>query len=313
MNLKIIQKRNIFFIFSSILAVASVLVLFFWGLHFSIDFTGGSLLEVTVAKEYMISAQELASKIQSSLPDIGEVRVQPVGETGYIIRMKDLSEQEHQEVLSSLTKIFNEKSKPIENKTVTVEERRFESVGPLIGEELKNKAIWAIGLAVVLMVVYIAWAFRKVSKPVASWKYGLGAIIALIHDILIVTGIFAILSHFFIGYEIDLLFVTALMTILGYSVNDTIVVYDRIRENLIYNPQPTFEATINKSLNETMTRSLNTGLATMFVLVVLYFFGGVTIKNFSLTLLIGIVFGTYSSIFVASALLMVWYRLGLKR
>ncbi|MFH1610283.1 MAG: protein translocase subunit SecF, partial [Patescibacteria group bacterium] len=200
-----------------------------------------------------------------------------------------------------------------ERETIQVVEKRFESIGPVIGEELKNKAIWAIGLALIIIIAFIAFAFRQVSKPVASWKYGIGAIIALAHDIIIVVGAFSVLNHFFLGFEVDILFVTALLTILGYSVNDTIVVYDRTRENLIYNPQSTFEETINKSVNDTITRSVNTSLTTLLVLLSLYFLGGTTIQNFVLALICGTLIGAYSSIFIASPLLVVWQKMSRKK
>jgi len=345
--LKIIQNRKIFFFISGILVAGSILSLIFWGLNLGIDFTGGSLLEVEVKGKMHFSTEDVSAKIKKNLPEIGEVRVQPT-ESGFIIRMRDLSEEEHQKVVKEIKKLGNKEikeekpetrnqnleenrddknlatqqfnnsttSKEAENfekddsqqEILSIQEKRFESIGPIIGQELKTKAIWAIGIALVVIILYIAWAFRKVSKPVASWKYGMGAIVALIHDILIVTGVFSVLGHF-LGYEVGILFVTALLTILGYSVNDTIVVYDRTRENLIYNPQDTFENTVNKSVNETIARSINTGLTTLFVLLALYFLGGETIKSFVLTLMIGTVVGTYSSIFIASPLLVVWQKL----
>jgi len=297
MNLKIIQNRKIFFIISGTLVLGSILSLAVWGLKLGIDFTGGSLLEIGVPNQNKITAQSLSSKIQEKMPTIGEVRVQPT-DKGFLIRMKTLDEKNHQSVLTVLK---NENNKIVEN--------RFESIGPIIGNELKVKTIWAIIVALIAIILFVAWSFRKVSKPVASWKYGLGAIVALVHDILIVLGIFSVLGHFFMGFEADVLLVTALLTILGYSVNDTIVVYDRTRENLIYNPQPTFEETVNKSVNETVSRSINTAFTTLLVLFALYFFAGITIKNFVLALIIGIIAGTYSSIFIASPLLVVWQKI----
>ncbi len=295
MNLKIIQNRNKFFIFSSVLVVLSILSLSIWGLNLGIDFTGGSLLEVEVQSEINFSGQDVSNLIKEKILEIGEIRAQPT-EDGFLIRTKNLSESEHQQVLGVLSE---------NNKIV---EKRFESIGPVIGQELKDKALWAILLALIIIIFFIAWTFRKVSKPVASWKYGIGAIIALAHDVIIVTGIFSVLGHFFLGFEADILFVTALLTILGYSVNDTIVVYDRTRENLIYNPQKTFEDTVNKSVNDTVTRSINTSLTTLLVLISLYFLGGATIQNFVLTLMLGTLVGAYSSVFIASPLLVVWQK-----
>jgi len=302
-KLKIIKHRRVFFVFSGTLIVLSLLSLSILGLHFSIDFTGGSLLEISIQTEHQLTAPDITDKIKTALPELNDILVQPTS-NGFIIRTKDLTEDEHQQVLNVLKNNLGNKE---------IIEKRFESIGPVVGQELKNKAVWAVGIAIIMMIVYIAWAFRKVSKPVASWKYSIGAIIALAHDLLIVIGIFSVLGHFLPNYEIDLLFVTAMLTILGYSINDTIVVYDRARENLIYNPQVTFEDTINKSINETMTRSINTGVATLFVLIALYFLGGESVQNFVLVLFIGIVFGTYSSIFIASPLLVVWQKMSGKK
>lgn len=306
--LKIIQNRNKFFIASGILVVLSILSLTIWGLNFGIDFTGGALLEVGVSNEINMSGQEVSNLIKEKMLEIGEVRIQPT-EDGFLIRMRDLSESEHQQVLAVLSDGIPSSRALGTRNDILVIEKRFESIGPMIGQELKSKALWAILFALIVIIAFIAWTFRKISKPVQSWKYGIGAIIALGHDILIVTGIFSVIGHFFLGFEADILFVTALLTILGYSVNDTIVVYDRMRENLIYNPQKTFEETVNKSVNDTLNRSINTGLTTLLVLLGLYFLGGVSIKNFALTLILGIIFGTYSSIFIASPLLVIWHKL----
>jgi preprotein translocase subunit SecF len=299
-KLQIIKHRAFFFFLSGVLIVASIASLTFFGLNFSIDFTGGSLLEIDIHGEHQLTPPVVGDQIKTALPRLNDVAVQPTT-SGFLIRTKDLTELEHQIILQIFKDSVSENA---------IDEKRFESIGPVVGGELKNKAIWAVSIAIIMMVIYIAWAFRKVSKPVASWKYGLGAIIALVHDLIITTGIFSVLGHFLPSFEIDLLFVTAMLTILGYSVNDTIVVYDRTRENLIYKPQETFEATVNKSVNETMTRSINTGMATLFVLLSLILFGGESILSFVLVLFIGVVFGTYSSIFVASTLLVVWYKLG---
>jgi len=188
------------------------------------------------------------------------------------------------------------------------EELRFDSIGPTIGKELKRKAFLAIIIVLIAIIAYIAYAFRKVSHPVESWKYGLSAIIALAHDILIITGVYAILGHFF-NFQVDALFVTALLTILGFSVHDSIVTFDRVRENIYRHQDQTFEIVVNNSVNETLVRSLNTSITTLFVLLAIYLFGGETIKDFVLTLMMGVVIGTYSSIFVASPLLVIWYKI----
>jgi preprotein translocase subunit SecF len=296
--LKIIKNRNIFFILSGTLVLAAILALLVWGLKLGIDFTGGSLVELTFT-DNRPSSQAITQVINESELGLDEVKIQPSGTNELIIRTKALSEDEHQALLSLLRDNFGPEQ---------VVENRFESIGPVIGEELKNKAILAIIVALIMVVVYIAYAFRKVSKPVASWKYGLAAIIALAHDILIVTGVFAVLGYL-MNIEVGILFVTALLTVLGYSVNDTIVVFDRVRENLIYRPRETFVETINASVNETITRSINTSFTTLLVLFTLYFLGGTTIRDFVLVLILGTIVGTYSSIFIASPILVVWQKL----
>jgi preprotein translocase subunit SecF len=199
---------------------------------------------------------------------------------------------------------------PIEEKNI--EEKRFDSIGPVIGNELKSTAVWAIIIALIGMVLYIGWAFRKVSRPVSSFKYGIIATIALFHDVVITLGIFSVLGYLY-NIEIGLPFVAALLAILGYSVNDTIVVFDRTRENLIKAGSENFEDTVNKSVNETLIRSLNASFTTLLVLFVLFLFGGETIKYFIAALIIGIAFGTYSSIFIASPLLVTWQKWSLRK
>ena len=295
--LNVVGKRKIFYAFSLVLIGAGIFSLLFWGLHFGLDFTGGSLLEIEWKGE--TPANETIKNDFSKL-DLGEVFLQPTGEKGLMLRFKDVDETGHQKVLTSL-KALGE-----------LEEKRFDSVGPVIGQELKDRAFSAILLVLVLIVIYIAFAFRKVSRPVASWKYGLAAVIALFHDIFIPAGIFSILGHFK-GVEIDLLFVTGLLTILGFSVHDTIVVFDRIRENLRKGTGKDFEDTVNLSINQTIVRSINTSLTVFFTLLAIFIFGGESTKYFALLLMIGILFGTYSSIFVASSLLVTWEKYRQKR
>ncbi|MDD2731026.1 MAG: protein translocase subunit SecF [Candidatus Portnoybacteria bacterium] len=285
--LNIVAKRKYFYAVSIFLVAASVFSILFWGLKFGIDFRGGSLMEV----EFLNSRPETnAVKDVLGQLELGEVSVQPTGEDGLILRLKDLDETTHQQILAELKELGE------------LEEKRFDSIGPVIGEELKQRAYQAILAVLCLIVIYIALAFRKVSRPVASWKYGTAAIIALFHDVLIPTGLFAALGHFY-GAEIDLLFVTGLLTILGFSVHDTIVVFDRLRENLRKGAGRSFEETANISINQTITRSINTSLTVFLTLLAIFAFGGVTTKYFALLLLVGIFFGTYSSIFVASSLL----------
>lgn len=300
--LRIIQNRNKFFILSGVLVLVAILSLIVFGLKPGIDFTGGSLLEVSFQNERP-TAGEASSLLEESDLNLGGVKVQPAAEKELIIRTRDLSENEHQQVLNLVKNKYSDQE---------IVENRFESIGPIIGQELQQKAWQAILVALILIIAYIAYAFRKVSKPVASWKYGISAIIALAHDVVIIMGIFVFLGRY-LNMEVGILFVTGLLTVLGYSVNDTIVVFDRVRENLIYRPKETFVQTINHSVNETITRSINTSVTTLLVLFSLYFLGGATIKDFILVLILGIIFGTYSSIFVASALLVVWEKIKRKR
>ena len=199
-------------------------------------------------------------------------------------------------------------AKALEQK-INIKEKSFDTLGPIIGEETTNNAFKAIGLAILAITLYIAFAFRTVSKPVSSWKFGISAIIALVHDVVIVVGTFSLLGVMF-GVEVDVLFITAVLTIMGFSVHDTIVVFDRIRENLIKNVRNhTFEEVVNQSFNETLARSLNTSLTVVLVLFALLLFGGASIKWFIVAFLVGIITGTYSSIFIASAVLVEWYDL----
>ena len=198
----------------------------------------------------------------------------------------------------------------VENNNIN--EKRFDSIGPVIGNELKTSAVWAIVIALIAIVLYIGWAFRKVSRPVSSFKYGIIATIALFHDVIITLGVFSVLGYLY-NIEVGIPFVAALLAILGYSVNDTIVVFDRTRENLIKSGISDFEEVVNKSVNETLIRSLNTSFTTLLILTVLFLFGGATIKYFVVALIVGISAGTYSSIFIASPLLVTWQKWSLKR
>ena len=331
---QIIEKRNIWLSLSGLMVGLSILALIIWGFNFGIDFTGGSLLEVEFKE-----ARPTVADVQSTIIDLNlsSLIVQPVGERGMILRFQETSEEKHQEVLAKLNELAVEKAKLYnlgeeetsmsgeaqkEKATGTAEEQieeeegsenqileelRFDSVGPTIGQELKRKSVNAIALVLVAIVLYIAWVFRKVSKPVASWKYGISAIIALFHDVIITIGIFVVLGKFF-NVEINTPFVAAILTVLGYSVNDTIVVFDRIRENLPRSDED-FAGTVNSSVNQTIKRSVNTSLTTLLVLISILFFGGSTIRDFVLALSIGVFIGTYSSIFLASPILVIWEKL----
>lgn len=299
----IIKQRKIWFIVSTVLVVASLAAILGIGLNLGIDFNGGSLMEIEFNQQ--VNRPNSAEVTQALAPlAIGDVVTQAVGDNGMILRFKNVDEPTHQQILTTLNQAFV--AEGISENIIS--EKRFDSIGPTIGAELKTKTLWAIGIVLLAIIVYIAWAFRKVSKPVASWKYGLIAIVALFHDVIITLGIFAILGRLY-GIEINAPFVAALLTILGYSVNDSIVVFDRTRENLTRDIGSDFEKIVQKSVNEVIVRSINTSFTTLFVLFAILLLGGDTIREFILALIIGIAIGTYSSIFLASPLLVTWERL----
>lgn len=301
-----------------------------WGLNFGIDFKGGSIIEVqyknasaagvtdaastTPATNTTVSVTAGAVATSSAATtsgtvsvdavrawlaplELGEFNVRQAGTDSFIIRTKSLSEIERKEVVA----------------TLGGEIKRIDTVGPILGEELKGKAIWSITLVLLAIILFITFAFRGVSRPISSWKYGVVAVIALFHDVIVPMGIFSFLGRNG-GYEIDSLFVTALLVILGFSIHDTIVVFDRTRENLKTSgfgnssSKLKFEDVVGTSVTQTITRSINTSLTTVLALVALYFFGPVTTENFALALIIGIVVGTYSSIFIGSPLLVTWEK-----
>ncbi len=290
MKLPIIKTRKIWFTISGLLIGLSIVSLATLGLKFSIDFTGGSLLEV----EFSDSAP-LATDARVAIEHLGftGVQVQQAGEKGLLVRTTDLTEEEHQSILQTLEEQFG-----------PLEELRFDSIGPVIGRELRNTALTGLAVTLVLIALYIAWAFRKVSEPVASWKYGLLTILAAFHDVLITLGAFSVLGYFY-GWEVGTAFVAATLTILGYSINDTVVVFDRTRENL-GRYHDAFDETVQRSVQETFTRSFNTSLTTLLALIAIFVFGGDSTQPFALALIIGIVVGTYSSLFLASPALVTW-------
>lgn len=292
--MNIIRYQKYFFILPALLSVLAVAAIVLWGFKPGIELVGGSLLEVNYPEGR--PAAEVVRETTTTL-GLGEVRVQPTDENGYILRQRDLSNEERNTLLQTLGTLG------------TVEERQFTSVGPSLGAELLQKAWIAIAIIVLATILFIAFAFRGVSKPVQSWKYGIVAIVTLLHDILLPLGLFAALGYF-VGAEVDSLFIVALLTILGISINDTIVIFDRIRENLRINEEARrseeFEAVVGRSISQTITRSINTSVTVIIVLVALYLLGPEATKNFALTLIVGMVAGTYSSIFLASPLLVVW-------
>lgn len=286
----LIKYKNLFVGFSATLTVLAVVAILVFGFKPGIDFNGGTLWQIKFSGKDL-SAAELAKvfKDQLSLENLNVTKDET--NNSLLVRGDTMSEAEHQMLASQLTA-----------KAGAFEELSFESIGPTIGRELRNKAITAFLLVLLGISLYIAFAFRKVSFPVSSWKYGLITLITLFHDALIPAGLYAVLSKFQ-GLEIDTNFIVALLVIMGFSVHDTIVVFDRIRENLLTQKGKNLGEVINVSVNQTFARSINTSLTLVLVLLALYFLGASTLSYFVLLMLVGTIIGTYSSIFVASPLL----------
>ncbi len=294
----IIKKRSWFLGVSGVLIAASVASIAVFGFRPGIDLSGGTQWEISIPGVSDESA--IAAAIRSVSGK--DVSVKRSDEGSFFVRLPDISENEHQTYLVELTKQFG-----------PVEEKNFSSIGPSIGSELRTKSMWAIVLVLLGISLYVAWAFRKVSRPIKSWKYGIVTLITLFHDVAIPAGVLAILGYWK-GIEIDTNFIVALLVVMGFSVHDTIVIFDRIRENILVLRGRSFSLgeIINKSVKETLTRSINTSLTLVVVLVSLMIFGPASLFYFIFTILLGTIFGTYSSIFVASPLLYVWERLGSK-
>lgn len=290
MQVDFLKYRKIYYIISGSLPLAAVIFLFIFGLNFGIDFTGGSIMELSF--EERPENQIIQDKLKDF--NLGEITVQPAGEKEVILRFGEIPEAVHQEIILKLGEISQ------------IEEKRFESIGPVIGRELRQKTIMLAILSIIALLIYIAVSFRKVGRIVSGWQYGLVSITALSFDILVPIGIFACLGKFY-NTQFTIPIVTALLTILGYAINDKIIIFDRIRENLLKNRSfESFQSLVNRSLNQTIIRSINTGACTLLVLFAIFFFGGETLRYFALTLIIGILAGTYSSLFLASPLLVIW-------
>jgi len=290
--MQVVKHRKIFYTISATLVLLSIFAIFLWGLKPSIDFAGGSLLDVSFGEN-----KPTASEVSGALDNLNfkDASVRSSAD-GFIIRLKEITQTEKDSIIESLS--FGGHYSPVE--------KTFSTVGPILGKEAIQKSWVSIILVLLAIVLFIAFAFRKVSRPISSWIYGLVTILALLHDVLIPTGVFSVLGHFY-GLEVDTLFVTALLVILGFSVHDTIVVFDRVRENLHKNENSgdklDFETVVENSIGETFIRSINTSLTVLLAILVLYIFGPETVRNFTLALLIGIFIGTYSSIFIGSTLL----------
>lgn len=291
--MNIIGKKYWYFAISLIVIIPGLISLLLWGLNLSIDFTGGSRLVFT--KNTSIISEDTTSVQNVFRKNNVEIVTTQVSGNSIVIRTKPMNQQTQAKLVNA-----------VESQTQhAIKEESFETVGPTIGSETTINALKGIALASLLIVLYIAWAFREVPKPTSSWRFGICAIVALLHDVLVVVGIFSLLGHF-LHVEVDSLFVTALLTVIGFSVHDTIVVFDRIRENLKKNLVKPFDLTVNDAILQTLGRSLNTSMTVVLVLTALLIFGGESIRWFIVALLVGVISGTYSSIFNASPLLVVW-------
>ncbi|KPJ73533.1 hypothetical protein AMJ48_01080 [Parcubacteria bacterium DG_74_1] len=289
MNVPFLKYRKIYFILSGILILGSFVCLGVFGLKPGIDFTGGSILEIKYEGER--PAVEAVRETLDGL--VGPLSIQPTDSNGLLIRMQEIDGETHQRVLEILKESHQ------------AEELRFELIGPIIGRELREKTTIVVILSLLAIVLYIAFSFRKIQRPISSWQYGLASLLALFHDVLIPIGILAILGEYY-GIQITIPVVVAFLMILGYSINNTVVVFDRIRENLLKRIGDTFVETVDRSLNQTLARCLNTSLTTLFVLIAIFFLGGESLKYFALVLILGIIAGTYSSLFLVSPVLVTW-------
>ncbi|MBX4209319.1 protein translocase subunit SecF [Candidatus Parcubacteria bacterium] len=295
----IVTYRKFFYALSAALVIGSLAALFAWGLKPGIDFKGGSIVEV----EYASSTRPLSADVKPALNalNLGEYSIRETGSSGFILRTVELTPEAHNAVVSALSG----------SGKIQLSEKRFDSVGPILGKEALQKSWMSVILVLLAIVLFITFAFRGVSRPVKSWKYGVIAIVALAHDVIIPAGVFAFLGHA-AGIEVDTLVVTALRVVLGFSIHDTIVVFDRVRENLKHNVEgkqrKTFDVIVGESINQTFVRSINTSLTTLIAIFVLWLVGAEATRHFALALLVGITAGTYSSIFLGSPLLVTAYR-----
>ncbi len=296
----IVYHRGLFFWLTGLILAAAIGAIVFWGLPLGIDFTGGSLMQASYpdGRPALADIQERAAAVP-----VGEVSVRAVGDTGVSVRTRTLSPEEHDTLLAALS-----------SDSSVATELSFTSIGPALGSQFANKALWAIFAVMFVIVLYIAFAFRRVSKPVPSWGYGLTVVVMLAIDLIVPAGFYAALCHY-TGAQVDSLFIVAMLALLGYVVNDIIVIFDRVREHLARNEklglQESFEDTIGKSIDETMTRSINTSLTVVLALIALIFFGAEATRDFALVMLVGVVVGTFSSI-VRSAPLLIplanWFK-----
>lgn len=289
MKLHFLENRKIWYTFSGVLIVGSLVFIAALGLKFGIDFTGGSLVDVQF--DQPVATNDVRAALQQA--GFEDATVQETEHNGFLIRTRNIDETEHQKLLTSLQTL------------AAAEEHRFDSIGPVVGNELRRTATLGVAITLALIGLYIAWAFRKVSAPVESWKYGVITILCSLHDVIVTVGVFAVLGYFF-NWEVGTAFVAAILTILGYSINDTVILFDRTRENLMRHAGESFEETVEMSIHQTLTRSISTSMTTILSLLAVFLFGGESTRPFALALIVGIATGTYSSIFFASPLLYTW-------
>ncbi|MFH1129253.1 MAG: protein translocase subunit SecF [Patescibacteria group bacterium] len=289
MNIGFVKYHKLNYFFSIVLVLATIGCLLIFGLNLGIDFLGGTLWEVSFQDRPTNAV--IQEKLNSF--NLGEIVVQPTDNNGVILRLKDVDEDTHQQMISKLNEIS------------PIQEKRFESIGPTIGKELKDKTIALAVISLASLLIYIAISFRKLKWPIASWQYGIVSIVTLLLDLTVTLLVLILLGRFY-NVQFNIAIVAALLTILGYTINDKVIVFDRVRENILKDRSNNFAETIDKSLNQILGRSLSTGACTLIVLFVLFFMGGETLKYFSLTLIVGIIVGTYTSLFVASSILVSW-------
>ena len=285
----IVGKRFWFFLISGAVILVGIISLLSFGLKMGIEFSSGSMTTLNFKEE--VTQAELKQELENL--GYSNAIIQGTGAGDFIIRTQGLDSEEKLELEEALESRFGE-----------LTETEFYSISPMIAEETTRNALIAVVVAAIGILLYVTWAFRRMPKP---FHYGTCAIIALVHDVLVAVGVFSIISAIF-DWEINLMFITGTLAVIGYSVNNTVVVFDRIRENLTLGISPDFERVVNSSLVETLGRSINTSLTTLLVALALLLFVGVSIQNFAVVLMIGIIAGTFSSLFIAPTLLVVWEK-----
>ena len=297
--MNIIGHKNWYFGLSLLIIIPGIIAIFLWGLNLSIDFTGGSRLTLSFNNTVDSNKVQVVEEVLKT----EKIKIASIEKSNKLIfvRTSPIDQNQNTKFINTLSKKFKD-----------IKEQEFETIGPVIGQETALNALKAVVIASILIILYITWSFRQIPKPTSSFQFGVCAIIALIHDVLVVVGVFAILGHL-LNIEIDSLFVTAILTVIGFSVHDTIVVFDRIRENLRKMGGSDFPKTVNESIIQTMGRSLNTSLTVVLILIALLLFGGESIHWFVVALLVGVVSGTYSSIFNASPFLVLWHEISEKK